>query len=364
MSSWGLPARGTVSLVDGGKPCCSRTRVSRSAVVAMFQKFWSALGLSVALHVAVLGSLPSWTKHRKVATSESAPIDFAPEQLGSSVHESSSSLPVEVEPPSADVPATAPIAEPVRVTPPTHQSPLRRRSRTETQKEPQASLEPAPHPHTIPAVEDPSEVNLSALSDAGTSQAAEPSVDRASLHQAMAAAAIASKHTNTAFTQPVVRVDPTERNLDRAFARAYAWAFALDRSFFSAAPLGLVRFTVELGDDGKITRVAWREPHPPERLKQLVERMAKLLSVNRFTLPAGPSEGPKHRGFGMSVTDKRVAVPPEVTTSEGQVGDIWMLAAGETPTEGHPSYPSVADVTGHRIDCRLEILVPQPQIVK
>jgi hypothetical protein len=91
-----------------------------------------------------------------------------------------------------------------------------------------------------------------------------------------------------------------------------------------------------------------------------VNRMVKLLSANRFETSNIASEPPIRRAFEMRVTETHVVVPEQVGSIDVSVGDIWMLAAGETPTIGHPSHPAVADVTGHQIACELKILVPVP----
>lgn len=334
----------------------SRVKIRVDLVISL--KFWSALGLSVTLHAAVLGGL-TWGTTRRSALgtpSASVPIDYAPVAEGALSHTAPPMLPVEVEP----LAAPAGPAEPIRTTPQPRVPTLPRSERTKATNDLLASKEPRKHEADTAPPPSTENAEASGSSHAAPTAAPEPSVDRASLHRAMAAAATAASPGNSAFTQPVVRVDPTEKNLDRAFARAFAWAFAVDRSFFATTPVGKTRFVVELADDGRISHVSWARPHPPDRLKQLVRRMSKLLSVNRFSLPSSDGDASQRRAFVMTVTERRVAVPSEVAQVDGQMGDIWMLAAGETPTLGHPSHPSVADVTGHRIDCELEVLLPVP----
>lgn len=180
------------------------------------------------------------------------------------------------------------------------------------------------------------------------------------LREAMQAAAASSASSGAAVTVPIVRVDPRESNLDRAWARAFAWAFATDRSFFSATPVGKARFILQLNDSGAIADVFWSEPRPSPRIKELVLRMVRLLSQNRFLAPIPESGSPPRRGFEMIVTESHVEVPKPISASASQEGDLWALEAGETPTLARPSHPSVVDITGRKVSCSLRILEPLP----
>lgn len=191
----------------------------------------------------------------------------------------------------------------------------------------------------------------------------ESSVDSDSLRRAMkSAAAQSSSPGNSSYQMPMVRVDPSEKNLDRAWSRAFAWAFATDRSFFAQPPTGTARFVLELADNGAIQRLHWLTPSAPDRLAALIQRMVKLLSRNRFSPPSPESEHPRLRGFEMKVSATRVPAPTGAAATPSVAGDLWMLEAGEIPRPGHPSRPMVADMTGHQINCVLRILDALPDL--
>jgi hypothetical protein len=188
-------------------------------------------------------------------------------------------------------------------------------------------------------------------------------VDSESLRRAMKSAASQAASTSGSNNHvPMVRVDPSEKNLDRAWSRAFAWVFATDRSFFAEPPLGTARFVLELADDGSIRRLHWLAPGAPARLEALVQRMVKLLSRNRFSPPSPGSEQPRVRGFEMKVSATRVPAPKGAAATSSQAGDLWMLEAGEIPTRGQPSRPMVADMTGHQVNCVLRILDVLPEL--
>ncbi len=338
--------------------------MSKSLAVVSSPKFWSALALSMTLHVAVSAGLiwlPRLEAAPRLATS-CATVDFAQVDVGTVRAPRLPLLPVEVEsealPPvrAERVRAERVRAERVRAEPLSA-----REAAAETGRGAIAAKQASTENLNVTAAPSAAGIETKSSSDVGPGATAEQSVDRATLHQAMAAAATAvSSPGNSTFTQPVVRVDPQEKNLDRALARAFAWAFAVDRSLFLTAPVGRASFVVELAEDGKIARILWAKPRAPDRLKQLVQRMAKLLSVNRFSVPPSVGDVSLRRAYAMTVTESHVAVPAEATRFDGQAGDIWILGAGETPTIGHPSHPYVGDVTGHRLDGELDIVVPLP----
>lgn len=196
--------------------------------------------------------------------------------------------------------------------------------------------------------------------DAVTQSTARP-VTQDGLREAMQAAAASSGSNAVASAVPIVRVDPREKNLDRAWSRAFAWAFATDRSFFTLTPVGRARFVLQLNEAGAIADVYWSEPKPSSRIRELVLRMVRLLSQNRFSVANPDGESPPRRGYEMMVTESRVEVPKQ-SAADSQAGDLWMLGAGETPTLSQPSHPTVVDVTGHKLSCVLRILEPLPNV--
>jgi hypothetical protein len=177
----------------------------------------------------------------------------------------------------------------------------------------------------------------------------------------LAAAAPPSARDGSAYLTPGVRVDPNEKNLDRAWTRSFAWAIASDRSFFGDPPLGSARFVLTLAENGAIHKLDWLTPNVPARLKSLVLRMLKLLSRNRFNGPHPDGTEAWRRAFQMKVSEARVSVPAEAGATRGEAGELWMLGSGEIPVPGQPSQPMVADMTGHQLKCELSILdAPHP----
>lgn len=202
-------------------------------------------------------------------------------------------------------------------------------------------------------------IDVSSTSSIDVSSTAPP-VTRDVLKRAMqASAAQASAASATAYVAPSVRVDPNETDLDRAWPRSFAWAFATDRSFFGEPPIGTARFVLELAPNGSIKKVHWLPPEAPARLKELVLRMVKLLARNRFNAPSPETQQPWLRGFEMKVSERHVAVPTQASATRAEAGDLSMLGAGESVKSGQISHPMVADMTGHQLDCALRLIEPR-----
>jgi hypothetical protein len=341
--------------------------VSRFLAAVKLSRFWSALGLSLTLHAAAIGEFVSGTASTVAevppailehdSTTSGAPAAVSPAEA--------LTLPVEIEPESKAAPhapdSERPLPPIVRAALPTPQKNDPRPLATKSGSSP-ADRVAAGSPSSRPSERGDADDAGPTPAQSNESPTAAPAIDRDSLHRAMHAAATNPNQGASTFTAVALRVDPQERNLDRAFARAFAWAFAVDRSFFSRVPVGKAKFVIELGEDGRIQGVSWAEPRAPSRLMELVARMVKLLSANRFGLPGSDEESPKQRAFEMRVNQSQTSVPNGASTVDGQEGELWMLDAGETPTIGRPSHPAVADMTGHRIDCQLSILVPIPRM--
>jgi hypothetical protein len=183
-----------------------------------------------------------------------------------------------------------------------------------------------------------------------------PSVSAADLRRAMQAAGESAMPSRGSLVPPIVRVDPREQNLDRAFVRAFAWAFYIDPSFFAHVPTGRGQVTIQLAEDGRIRQVIWSASGAPPRLKELVQRMTKLLSGNHFRLSDDTDTERDERSYVIAVTEDRVGPDVVATIAPGAAGDIWMLAAGDTPMPGHPSHPAVADATGHKLSGEIRIM--------
>lgn len=357
----------------------------------MLPKFRKALGMSASLHIGVSalavlhqsGAIVSpqakadqnsmmfavGTENTNSAPPSfvavevtSDPLGAAKPSLSSSDDRRSGASPAVTE--SGLAPAAAPTVAPPRLPRPM----LRVAAKAGTGPT-QLESQHLPHsPQTLPEPEPTASLDATRPIPLGSVELAneqtEPPrapIDRLALHQAMQVAAAASGTPPSATLPPIFRVDLQEKNLDRAMARAFAWAFAVDRSYFTTAPIGRARFVVELPDGGQIGGVLWLAPPAPDRLKQFVQRIAQLLSANRFRIAREDGAPSNRRAYELVVVESHNPVPTTDARVGGRVGDIWMLEAGETPTPGKPSHPAVADATGHQLRGELRLLEAEPE---
>jgi hypothetical protein len=353
-------------------------------------RFWPAVGLSLTLHVAIAGAVVGVGFARARALSSSTLAEaYAGGDVAPSVATAAATLPVEVESPAMSSPqvdhalgvvvsaSNEPELGAIKEQAPRdrrQKKPIEVRSRAPmvAPKKPEARsavarLDDADQRDETAAATS-SGASLETLPPTGTvvgdgvTAAAASAIDRNALHQAMQSAASDPNRGLSAWIQPSIRVDPREKNLDRAFARAFAPAFSADPGLFVSPPIGTARFVVRLADGGRIGDVVWIGTRTPPRLKALVAQMVKLLSLNRFRAPRTDESRSTERAFEMRIAESRVTVPDGIANAAPEVGAIWMLGAGETPTIGHASHPTVADATGHLVSCELRIVEPLPEI--
>lgn len=354
-----------------------RRGVSKSRVSVTWTSYSFAVVISVGLHLACVAALAisghsSERRHQLgSAAAEVVPVDSSAdprEPVAVAIEPFAAQRP---SPPEAgpvhesDSPTLRPheptIAQPISKPSARSQGPAKRggmampRAMTSAYRDQGASKAPSNGLDSPLRIEKQFEVPVASPSS---------SVGSETLRSAMkSAAAQASSSGSASYQVPMVRVDPSEQNLDRAWSRAFAWAFATDSSFFAEPPTGTARFVLELADNGAIQRLHWIAPSAPGRLEALIQRMVKLLSRNRFSPPSPEADHPRLRGFEMKVSATRVTPPLSgAAAAPSQAGDLWMLEAGEIPKPGRPSRPMVADMTGHQLNCVLRILDALPKL--
>ena len=153
-----------------------------------------------------------------------------------------------------------------------------------------------------------------------------------------------SAHKTSGGMDRIEDVAPT-----RAFAKAFTRALPAANSGDSIwnqlpiGPVGLVRITVTIGEDGTIADSAVSDtPHkPPVHLARLAERTMLLLEGGRFALP--------------KETKGRETLRVDVTLSDHAILDGPLALGFESPTPGNPGRAYFQLASGRVVDAKVTI---------
>jgi hypothetical protein len=173
------------------------------------------------------------------------------------------------------------------------------------------------------------------------------------LRQAMTAAANSDSDKVPVFG--AVGVDPHERQLPRAFARALPVSIRAEPGWWRRIPgmLGAVRFEITLSDTGSIDQVHIENEQSQPLISGIIRRVARLLSVGTFSLPAGAAPGARFRlELRMELTQGVAQGNPGA-----EPGDLVEMGF-EAPEQGRPGQAYVREAGGRLMRGVLRILPP------
>ena len=148
-------------------------------------------------------------------------------------------------------------------------------------------------------------------------------------------------------------VDVRERRLPKAFTRALPVAIGAESGWWRhhQGSLGRVQFDVTLDSSGKIEQVSVKDEGKHVFLTRVVRRVAGLLAVGTFALPAFSSSSARQR-FELRL-DFEEGVPSSITTADP--GDL-VEKGWEPPSDGGPGKAIIRDALGHTMRAFLHVL--------
>jgi len=165
------------------------------------------------------------------------------------------------------------------------------------------------------------------------------------LERAMAEAA-AQDGARAAGTYGSVGVDPRERDLMRALARALPVSLRAASRWWTRPEgvLGRIRFDVILDDEGHIREMRTPDPSLSSWMKAVVERLGWLLRAGRFSLSAtGGSHGTER--FEMLLSLSQSGAPEDF----GHRGDIVEMGFDAPTGPGAPAKSWIRESGGGRL---------------
>jgi hypothetical protein len=145
-----------------------------------------------------------------------------------------------------------------------------------------------------------------------------------------------------------------ERRLERALTWVFPKVVSSERNYWNwpKGNVGVLRFSVELSEEGRIVETRFEASAGSARLTGLVGRMTQYLKLGRFVLGGTLRDGRIERRFEISVVHRDIA-----GNSAGNVGNIEKLGF-DAPEAGRPGRGYVVDATGQELEARLREISP------
>lgn len=169
-------------------------------------------------------------------------------------------------------------------------------------------------------------------------------VENGSLERAMAEAV--QHGSRAAGTYGSVGVDPRERNLMRALARALPVSLRVASNWWTRPEglLGRIRFDVTLDGEGHIHEMRTPNPSVPVWMKAVIERLGWLLRAGRFSLSAtGGSERTERFEMILSLSQS------DATEDFGHRGDVVEMGFDAPTGPDAPAKSWIREAGGGRL---------------
>jgi hypothetical protein len=174
------------------------------------------------------------------------------------------------------------------------------------------------------------------------------------LRQAMAASANSDGEKVAVFG--AVGVDPHERQLPRAFARALPVSIRAEPRWWqhAAGTLGVVRFEIALSESGSIDQVQIDNEQSQPFISGIIRRVARLLAAGTFAMPSGGAPLGRFR-LELRLELSAGAAGGSLGSDPGDLVEMGF----EAPELGRPGQAYVREAAGHLMRGILRLL-PQP----